>query len=198
MAVKRIFQYLRGTSHLGLLYNKSEDTSLVGYSDADWGGDVDNYRSTTGYIFQIGGVAVSWKSKRQDCVALSTAEAEYMALASTAQEAVWMRELNADMNNKPNGPTTIFEDNQSAISMAKNPQFHGRAKHIGIKYHFIREQVSTESVQIKYCRTEDMVADIFTKGLTHEKFERLRSLCGIHNQPASEKECGSMALADRQ
>lgn len=103
-----------------------------------------------------------------------------------------MREVNANMNNKPNGPTTIFEDNQSAICMAKNPQFHGRAKHIGIKYHFIREQVCTESVQIKYCRTEDMVADIFTKGLTQEKFERLRSLCGIHSQPASEKECGSM------
>ena len=189
IAVKRIFRYLKGTTHLGLLYNKNNDESLIGYSDADWGGDLDNYRSTTGYIFQIGGTAVSWKSRKQDCVALSTAEAEYMALACTAQEAVWMRELNIDMNNKLNEPTTIYEDNQSAICMAKNPQFHGRVKHIGIKYHFIREQVNAGSVKLEYCRTEDMIADMFTKGLTQEKFEKLRNLCGIHSQSASEKEC---------
>ena len=80
IAVKRIFRYLKVTTHLGLLYNKNNE-SLIGYSDADWGGDFDNYRSTTGYIFQIGGTAVSWKSRKQDCVALYTAEAEYMALA---------------------------------------------------------------------------------------------------------------------
>ena len=175
------FQIPQGTTHLGLLYNRSNDQSLVGYSDADWGGDVDNYRSTTSYIFQIGGVAVSWKSKKQDCVALSTAEAEYMALACTTQEAVWLRELKTDMNNKLSGPTTIYEDNQSAICIAKNPQFHGRVKHIGIKYHFIREQVNAGSVKLEYCHTEDIVADIFTKGLTQEKFEKIRRLCGIHS-----------------
>ena len=112
-----------------------------------------------------------------------------MALACTAQEAVWMRELNIDMNNKLNEPTTIYEDNQSAIWMAKIPQFHGRVKHIGIKYHFIREQVNAGSVKLEYCLTEDIIANMFRKGLTQEKFEKLRNLCGIHSQSASEKKC---------
>ena len=187
------FQIPQGTTHLRLLYNRSNDQSLVGYSDADWGGDVDNYRSTTSYIFQIGGVAVSWKSKKLDCVALSTAEAEYMVLACTTQEAVWLRELKTDINNKLSGPTTIYEDKQSAICIAKNLQFHGRVKHIGIKYHFIREQVNAGSVKLEYCYTEDIVADIFKKGLTQEKLGKIRRFCGIHSQPKSE-ECGSVTL----
>ena len=101
----------------------------MGYSDAHWSGDIDNRKSTSGYLFQIGGTAVSWRSKKQVCVALSTAEAEYMALASAVQEAVWMRQLTSDLKNGPTGPTVIFEDNQSTICMAQNPQFHGRAKH---------------------------------------------------------------------
>ena len=137
------------------------------------GSDCNDCRSTTGYLVQIGGTAVTWKSQKQSCVALSTAEAEYMALSSTAQEAVWMRELNSDLGNQQSQPTLIFEDNQSAISMAKNPQFHGRSKHINIKYHFIREQVSDDKIRLKYCPTEDMLADLFTKGIGSEKFERL-------------------------
>ena len=134
MAVKRIFRYLRGTSRFGLLYSKGTETdTLIGYSDADWGGNCNDYKSTSGYLFLIGGTAVTWKSKKQSCVALSTAEAEYMALSSAAQEAIWMRELNSDLKNKPSQPTLIYEDNQSAISIAKNPQFHGRSKHINIK-----------------------------------------------------------------
>ena len=196
MAVKRIFRYLRGTTCFGLLYSEGAETdALIGYSDADWGSDCNDCRSTTGYLFQIGGTAVTWKSQKQSCVALSTAEAEYMALSSTAQEAVWMRELNSDLGNQQSQPTLIFEDNQSAISMAKNPQFHGRSKHINIKYHFIREQVSDDKIRLKYCPTEDMLADLFTKGIGSEKFERLRGLCGMCNQVSSEKECGRNALS---
>ncbi len=117
---------------------------------------------TTSRVFQIGGTAVTWKSKKQSCVALSTAEAEYMALASAAQEAVWMRELTSDLCNQPSEPTLIFEDNQSAISMAKNPQFHGRSKHINIKFHSVREQVGTNKICLEYCPTEDMLADNYT------------------------------------
>uniref|UniRef100_A0A1X7URZ1 Reverse transcriptase Ty1/copia-type domain-containing protein n=1 Tax=Amphimedon queenslandica TaxID=400682 RepID=A0A1X7URZ1_AMPQE len=157
------------------------------------GCDIDNFRSTTGYIFQIGGAAVSWKSKRHDYVAQSTAEAEYMALASTAQEAVWMRELNADMKNKQNGPTAVFEDIMNELfSWQRTLNFMEELK----KYHCIRQQVTTKSVKIKYCHTEDKVADTLAKGLTSQKFERLRRLC-IRNEPASE-ECESMTLTDRQ
>ena len=179
MAVKRIFRYLRGTTNLGLLYKKSSSNELIGFSDADWGGDVKDFRSTSGYCFEIGGTIVSWRSKKQSCVALSTAEAEYMALSSAAQEAVWLRELCKDLNSELSNPTVIFEDNQAAIKMAKNPQYHGRSKHISIKYHFIREQVSSNLIELRYCRTDDMIADIFTKGLSTTKFIKLRDMAGI-------------------
>ena len=141
IAVKRILRYLQGTQEYSLLYNKGDTGECIGYADTDWAGEVTGRRSTSGYIFQIGGTAVSWRSKKQSCVALSTAEAEYMALASAAQESIWLQQLLSDLNNKPTDGMVIYEDNQSCISMTKNPQFHGRAKHVGIKYHFIREQV---------------------------------------------------------
>ena len=105
--VKRIFRYLRGTTSLGLLYAKGPDpdNKLVGYTDSDWAGDSTDYKSTTGYLFQIGGTVVTWKSKKQTCVALSTAEAEYMALSSASQEVIWMRELNSDLGNEQSQPT---------------------------------------------------------------------------------------------
>ena len=139
VAVKRILRYLKGTQKYGLLY-KRNDSDCVGFSDADWGGDLDDRKSTSGYVFKVGGTAISWRSKKQASVALSTAEAEYIALASAAQESsLWLQQLLADLLKEPTKPMVIFEDNQSAICMAKNPQFHGRSKHIAIKHHFIRE-----------------------------------------------------------
>ena len=184
IAVKRIMRYLIGTMHLGLLYRKNELKSCVGFSDADWAGDLDDRKSTSGYIFQMSGAAISWRSKKQACVALSTAEAEYIALASAAQEAVWMRQLLTDLRSKPEEATKIYEDNQSAICLAKNPQFHGRAKHIGIKYHYIREQVENGNVELSYCRTEEMVADALTKGLSRGQFRKLREMLGMDEMPS--------------
>ena len=178
-AVKRILRYLKGTPNHGLLYTKNDPKNCVGYSDADWAGDVNDRKSTSGYLFKMSGAPVSWKSKKQSCVALSTAEAEYMALSSAAQEATWIRQLTKDLQNGPTRPTVIHEDNQSAICMAKNPQFHGRTKHIEIKYHFIREKVHDGIIELKYCKTNDMIADILTKGLSFEKFARLRDLAGV-------------------
>lgn len=162
--------------------------ALTGYSDADWGGDCNDYKSTSGYMFQIGCTAVSWKSKKQSCTALSTTKAEYMALSSTTQEAVWLRELNSDLGNCLSEPTLIFEDNQSAICMVKNPQFHGRSKHINIKFHFSHEQVSANKIQLKYCLTTDMLADLLIKGISPEKFARLWKLYGMNSCVSSEKE----------
>ena len=154
VAVKRIFRYLRGTQKYGLLYSRN-NTECVGFSDADWGGDLDDRKSTSGYMFKLGGAAVSWRSKKQACVALSTAEAEYIALTSAAQESLWLHQLLADLQKKkePAKAMVIFEENQSAISMTKNPRFHGRSKHIAIKYHFIREQVNSGKINLRYCRT---------------------------------------------
>ena len=182
-AVKRIMRYLKGTVHVGLLYSRDGSKECIGYSDADWAGDLDDRKSTSGYMFQVSGAAVSWRSKKQTCVALSTAEAEYMALASAAQEAIWMRQLATDLGSNPTGATVIFEDNQSAIRMAKNPQFHGRAKHIGIKFHFIREQVNTGTVELNYCPTEEMVADMLTKSLSRDKLAKMRTMAGLTNMP---------------
>ena len=179
MALKRVLRYLKGTVDCGILYKREESSECVGFSDADWAGDVNDRKSTSGYLFQISGGAVSWRSKKQECVALSTAEAEYVALASAAQESIWLRKLFADLGRTPKGPTTIFEDNQSAIAMCKNPQHHGRAKHIDIKYHFIREQVANKNVKLEYCPTKVMTADMFTKGLAREQFYTLRSQAGV-------------------
>ena len=193
VAVKRIFRYLKGTQQYGLHYNKSDSNHCVGFSDADWGGDLDDRKSTSGYVFQVGGTAISWRSKKQTCVALSTAEAEYIALASAAQESLWLQQLLADLKKEDLRSVTVYEDNQSAISMAKNPQFHGRTKHIAIKYHFIREQVSSGKLELRYCKTNDMIADMLTKGLSGEQFEKLRLMAGvtpmIEHSESSEKEC---------
>ena len=179
VAVKRIMRYLKGTLNYGLLYKKSKLNTCVGYSDADWAGDVNDRKSTSGYIFQVGGTAVSWKSQKQSCTALSTAEAEYVALSQAAQEAIWLRQLNSDLLSDSCEPTVLYEDNQAAICLSKNPQSHGKSKHIDIRYHFIREQVSKGTIEVKYCPTNDMIADILTKGLGKEKFHKLRRLAGV-------------------
>ncbi|KAK3894704.1 hypothetical protein Pcinc_001550 [Petrolisthes cinctipes] len=169
-AVKRIMRYLKGTRDLGILYNYNGSTDFVGYSDADWAGDIKDRKSTSGYCFHLGGGPVSWSSKKQSCVALSTAEAEYMALASAIQEAVWLRKLAVDIQIDCKSPLLLYEDNQSTIAMSKNPQFLGKTKHIDIKFHYVREKCNENVIQLVYCPINDMIADIFTKGLNKDKF----------------------------
>ena len=130
-------------------------------------------------MFLLAGAAISWKSSKQTCVALSTAEAEYVALSAAAQEAVWLQQHSSDLLNKTIRETTILEDNQSAVCLAKNQQVHGRTKHIEIKYHFIRDLVEAGRIKLTYCPSEDMVADMLTKGLPIKQFEKLRRLAGI-------------------
>ena len=178
-AVKRIFRYLKGTENFGIMYKDEGPSGFIGYSDADWGGDIDNRRSTSGYSFHLSGGVVSYSSRKQSCVALSTAEAEYMALASATQEAVWLRKLATDLHLDTKGPMLIYEDNQATIVMSKDPQYHGRSKHIDIKFHYVRDQCNDNVIQLKYCPTNDMIADIFTKGLSQDKFKRLRQMLGM-------------------
>ena len=180
-AVKHILRYIAGTVNFGLMFTRSGSADCIGFSDADWAGDIDDRKSTSGYLFQVGGASISWKSKKQSCVALSTAEAEYMSLTLAAQEAIWLNRLLAELQfqKEPSKPALIYEDNQSAICMAKNPQFHGRSKHIAIKYHFIRDETKKGTIDVQYCRTDDMIADILTKGLYAERFEKLRDMAGV-------------------
>lgn len=187
-AVKRIMRYLRGTQDLGLMYCREESIfSCTGYSDADWGGSLDDSKSTSGYVFKSSGAAISWKSQKQTCVALSTAESEYVALSAASQEALWLKRLIGEITGEDTRPMELMEDNQSAICMATNPVFHGRTKHVELKYHFVRDQVTQGHIKLTYCPSERMVADILTKSLPATKFKNLRDCLGITKYP--EEEC---------
>ena len=164
---------------LGILYVRSNLNSCIGYSDSDWAGDRDDRKSTSGYCFIMGSGLLSWKSNKQTCVTLSTAEAEYVALSSAAQEAIWLKLLLHDLNFSHNSPMVIMEDNQACICFTKNPKDHGKTKHISIKYHFVRNLVNDQEIDVQYCPTNLMLADIFTKGLSAEKFMFIRNRLGL-------------------
>ncbi|KAH9681187.1 hypothetical protein KPL71_026873 [Citrus sinensis] len=178
-AAKRILRYVKGTTNFGLLYSFSNDYKLVGYSDSDWGGDVDDRKSTTGFVFFIGDTAFTWMSKKQPIVTLSTCEAEYVAATSSVCHAIWLRNLLKDLGLPQEEPTKICVDNKSAIALSKNPVVHDRSKHIDTRNHFIRECIARKEVQIKYVKSQDQVADIFTKPLKKEDFVKFRSLLGV-------------------
>jgi hypothetical protein len=153
--------------------------AMNGYCDADWGGDADRRRSTTGYVFFMGKGAVSWNSKRQPTVALSTTEAEYMSASQSAKEAVWLRQLMADVGCVQEDATTIMCDNQGCIALAKNPKPHSRTKHIDVQHHFIREKIEDEAIDMKYCPTEHMVADVLTKALGRDRHQMMCKAIGL-------------------
>ena len=122
---------------------------------------------------------MSWRSQKQTCVALSTAEAEYIALSAAAQEALWIRQLIGDIAARSIRPMEILEDNQSTICLANNPVSHGRTKHVELKYHFIRDQVGQGKIILTYCPSQEMIADVLTKSLPTPQFQRLRDLLGV-------------------
>jgi hypothetical protein len=169
-AVKRILRYLRGTADWALcLGGTDRGVQLSGYCDADWAGDLDERRSTPGYTFSLGRGSISWASKKQPTVALSSTEAEYMAASNAAREAVWLRQLLTELGFAPVAPTVIQCDNQGALALVKNPVKHARTKHIDVQHHFIRELVEQGKVALEYCPTDRMVADVLTKPLHRDK-----------------------------
>ena len=182
-AVKRIFRYLRGTTNLRLTF-KGDLVYLTGYTDADWAGDRDTRRSTSGYVFNIGSGAISWSSNRQSTVALSTCEAEYIGQTQAAKEAIWLKTLLDQLNPEDSSPvaTIIYGDNQGAIALAKNPQFHARTKHIDIQHHFIRQKVDEGKIELQYVPTAKQVADGLTKALCKDKFILFRRALGLEER----------------
>jgi hypothetical protein len=178
-AAKRILRYVSGTKFYGLFYTSANDSNVVAYTDADWAGSLDDRKSTSGYAFLFGGNLVSWSSKKQPTVALSTAEAEYLVASSTSTQAIWLSRLVEDLGMEVCKPIKVYCDNQSTISMTKNPVFHSRSKHIDIRHHFIRELVQQEFLFFEFCKSEDQLADIFTKALPKDRLEALRSQLGI-------------------
>jgi hypothetical protein len=191
-------RYLKGTAHYRLKLGGGAQVVLSGYCDADWAGDLDERKSTTGYAFYVGHGLVSWNSKRQPTVALSTAEAEYMAATQAVKEAMWLKQLLSEMGFTQSQGVVIHSDNQGCIALTKNPAYHSRTKHIDIRHHFIRDRVDAGDVELQYCATDDMVADVLTKALAREKHEKHTSTLGLYHskdsQSGSVESSGSCAL----
>ena len=176
-AVKRIFRYLKGTSELWLTFGGKEK-ELTGYADAD-GSMAEDRHAISGYAFILHGGAVSWSAKRQEIVSLSTTESEYVAATHAAKEALWLRSLLLQIFEIKLSPTTLFSDNQSAIALTKDHQYHARTKHIDVRFHFIRYVVENGQLHLIYCPTEDMVADSLTKALPSAKVKHFASELGL-------------------
>ncbi|KAJ9560092.1 hypothetical protein OSB04_005252 [Centaurea solstitialis] len=178
-AAKRILRYLQGTKEFGLFYKKGEKSELFGFTDSDYAGDVDDRKSTSGYAFMMGTGAVSWSSKKQPIVTLSSTEAELVAATGCASQAVWLKNILKELLWKETGPTQIYCDNTSTIKLSKNPVLHGRSKHIDVKYHFLRGLTDDGVINLIQCRSEDQIADILTKPLKFPAFQKLRKLLGV-------------------
>jgi hypothetical protein len=174
-AAKRVIRYLSGTAKLGLRYSPTSwlgtDTDkLVAYCDADFAGDTDTRRSTSGYIVFFNGGPVTWFSKLQSIVTLSSCESEYVALSLLAQELSYSRSFLEELGFKQDGPTLVLEDNQGAIALTHNHGWHARTKHIAVRWHYIREAVDQGLVALEYIPTEIQVADVLTKALPKTAF----------------------------
>ena len=176
-AVRRIFRYLKGTRELWLSYG-SRVRELEGYADAD-GSMAEDRKAISGYAFLVNGGAVSWSAKRQEIISLSTTESEYVAAVHAAKEALWLRSLISSLFGIDIPTTTLFSDNQSAIALTKEHQYHARTKHIDVRFHFLRWIVEEGRLRLIYCPTDDMVADVFTKALPSAKVKHFAAELGL-------------------
>jgi len=203
-ALHRILRYIRGSAHLQLHLTRCSaleatpkatpltkphypkilwDTEINGYSDSDWAGCLDSRHSTGAYIFLAGHLPVSWWSNKQATVALSSTEAEYMALTHATKEAIWLHFLLSEILDRQykNLPSiTIFADNQGCIELVHNPEYHARTKHIDSQHHFVREKVEGGEVSLEYTPSGVMVADCLTKAVPREKFVQHHASMGIY------------------
>lgn len=182
VAVKRILRYLRGAFKKPLVFRAGDNANVIGvptieaYADADWGGNIDDSRSTTGFVIRVNGNTIHWGTKRQSCVATSTAEAEYIALSDVAKEVLWLKQLLAEMFNQEVDKLplpVIYSDNQAAKFISENDAFHQKSKHIRIRYHFVRECVANKEFKIEWISTQDQLADILTKATDKNIFTTL-------------------------
>jgi len=175
-AVKGVLRCLRGATRLGVAYGAYKP--LQGYVDAEWAGDVDACRSTTGFIFTLNDGLVSWASKRQSTVATTTAEAEYVAAAMATKEALWLRKLLSALG-VDGGAVPMGEDNQACRALASNPEATGRTKHVDVAYHMVREYVARGDVKCYFLPSAEMPADGLTKALPGPAFKAFRHAAGV-------------------
>ncbi|GAU26641.1 hypothetical protein TSUD_102510 [Trifolium subterraneum] len=182
-AVKRILRYIRGTMDYGILFpstDKGKQCKLVAYSDSSWCGDIEDRKSTAGYVFLLGGAPIAWSSKKESVVALSSCEVEYIAASLCACQAIWLANLIEEIMGEDHGVVKMRIDNISAINLAKNHVAHGKSKHIEMRFHYLREQVSNGRICVEHCKSEDQIADIMTTTVQTEIFKRIRNMMGLN------------------
>eukprot|EP00253_Pinus_taeda_P007470 PITA_07470 len=179
-AVKWVLRYLRGTSDHCIIFNGSEG-SFCGYVDVDYAGDLDKRRSTTGYVFTLASGAISWMSKLQETVALSTTEAEYIVASDASKEAIWLKGL-LDEIGRAHEKVNVLCDNQSVVHLATNPAYHNRTKHTDVRYHFLRHVLDGGKVALQKVHTRENYADIFTKPVIVEKLRRFLASLGLQKR----------------
>ena len=179
VALKQVLRYLQGTLSHGLIFEARPQEGLVGYSDSSYNVDPDDGKSTTGHIFYFGGNPITWCSQKQEIVALSSCEAEFMAATETAKQAIWLQDLLSELFGGNSKKVVIRINNKSAIALSKNPVFHGRSKHIHTRFHFIRECVEKGLMSIEHVAGVKQKADILTKALGRIKFKEMRQFIGV-------------------
>ena len=187
-AVNRVFRYLRGSVDRGLTYtgtgSSKDQPTLLGYCDSDYAEDTTDRRSVTGYAFLLSGAAISWASRKQQTVAHSTVQAEYMAASDAAKEAIWWRIFFEALGYDMDDAIKILSDNQGSIINSKNPENHRQMKHIEVRHHYIREQVAKQTVALEYVQTSQMAADVLTKPVLATQHNRTIELLGMkHPSP---------------
>ncbi|XP_074343025.1 secreted RxLR effector protein 161-like [Apium graveolens] len=183
-AEKRILRYVQGILGDGLYYQKTNDSKVLGYCDSNWAGSVDDSKSTSENVFFVGSCAIIWMSKKQQVVALSTAEAEYISLSLASCQALWITWVLEDLKHAAKESPIIYYDSKSAIALTENSIFHGNSKHIRIQYHFIRDLVKKGEVVIQHCKSQDQIGDIFTKPLRPDILKELKNKLGMRKSLA--------------
>jgi hypothetical protein len=180
--LKWILRYLAGTRTLGITYHTSQDDNnenlFHGFSDAAYANQDDN-KSISGYVFLVSGGAITWKSKKQTIIALSTTESEYVALSEASHEASWLRNLYGELGFIQKSPTLIKGDNEGSISMTHNPQFHVQSKHITLQHHWVHDLVNNKVLDIQSCRNPEQTADVLTKSLLKLKYVQHTEEMGV-------------------
>ena len=179
VAARRILRYVKGTVDYGVKYESCQNFKLCGFSDSDWAGSIDDMKSTSGYCFSIGSGVFSWCTKKQETVAQSPAEAEFIAATAAVNQVLWLKKILCDLHLQQNHKIEVFIDNQAAIAISNDPVCHGKTKHFNIKLYFLREMQQNGEVTLVYCKSEDQLADMFTKPLPVSKFEFLRQKVGV-------------------
>nr|GAT44721.1 predicted protein [Mycena chlorophos] len=179
-ACKRVFRYLSGTRNYGLVYGPQRDGVVFeGYCDADYAANLDDRKSISGYAYMLAGAAFAWSSKKQTTVATSTTEAEFTSLAQAARFAMWCRNLFAGIGYSQDDATVLYGDNQSALKLTRNPEYHAQSKHFDVSNMFVREKVALGIIDTVYCPTDEQLADIFTKALAEPRHLELTRMLGL-------------------